>query len=474
VLAELAALALLYAAARGRGRVPSAAFALAGAFVAVASTSAAWSPDPGLTAERALSLAVLFVTCAALAYGTRGESRPAGQILLAVLAGVALIAVGGLVELAFRSDLAAVPATKGTPVRYNGLGGNPNTMAMLLALALPLAVWAAAEARSRLGRLVAGAVALLFFGSVVASGSRGALISGVLGCLVTGALLAPGRTRVALVAAPAAVALGLLLMAVPQPAERDPVLSVKIVPPDPVPFPGPDAETLLPLRDEISFPPRGQPQRQRSLFDSSGRFDAWRGVVSQAAERPIAGYGFGTEERVFVDRYFFHYSTRIENSFLATLLQLGIAGLALLAALLAALVAPAWRSRASLAPSSRRVAAAAGGAVVAGLGLAVTQSFLTSVGSPPTAPFWISAFLLAGLGTTARANGRRELGERENDEREHEAADGHREPGLDVVDAQHGRVREQEEGDPASRAAAPEHDRGAQGREQEREPVDGG
>jgi hypothetical protein len=248
---------------------------------------------------------------------------------------------------------------------------------------------------------------------------------------------------------------------------------VKIVPPQPVPFSPRDAETVMPLKDEISFPRRGQPQRQRSLFDSSGRFDAWRGVLDQAGQRPVAGYGFGTEERAFVDRYFFHYSTRIENSFLATLLQLGVVGLALLVALLGALVAPAWRARASVAPASLRVASAAAGALVAGIGLAVTQSFLTSVGSPATAPFWISAFLLAALGT-ATAKDRSQLEEREHDEREHEAADGHREPRLDVMHAQHGRVREQEHGDRARRPAAPEGERGAGGREQEREPVDGG
>ena len=471
VLAVLTALALPYAFARGRGRPPFAAFALAGALVSVAALSTAWSPDPGLTVERALSFAVLFVVAAALGYGTRGDARPVGQILLALLAGVTLIALGGLVELAFRSDLAAVPATKGTPVRYNGLGGNPHTMAMLLAVALPLAVWAAVEARSRAGRLLAGAAGLLFFGSIVASGSRGALISGVLGCLVTGALLAPRARRVAVVAASAGAAvLGLLLMAVPQPAERDPVISVKIIPPDQVPFSDRDAETVMPLRDEISFPPPGQPQRQRSLFDSSGRFDAWRGVLDQAAERPFAGYGFGTEERVFVDRYFFHYSTRIENSYLSVLLQLGVVGLALVVAVLVALVLPAWRARARLGVPVRRVAAAAAGTVAVGIGLAVTQSFLTSVGSPATAPFWIGAFLLAALGAAEPKS----LGEREGDEGEHQAADGHREARLDVVDAQHGRVREQEQGEGASGAVAPEREREAAGRDQEREPVDGG
>jgi O-antigen ligase len=482
VLAQLAAIALVYAAARGRRRAPVAAFSLAAAFLALAGLSAFWSPEPRLTAGRAVTLAVLFLTAAALAHGTRGESRPMGQILLAVLAGAVLIAVGGLVELAFRSDLAAVPATIGTPVRYNGLGGNPNTMAMLLALAVPLGVWAFFEARSRLGRLVSLGVVVLLFGSFVASGSRGALLSAVLGSLVAAiGLGARAGRRQALVwaSAGAALALGLLLMAIPQPASRNPVRSVEIVPPSPVPFSRLDAETVRPLRDEISFPRPGQPQRRRSLFDTSGRFDAWRGVASQAADRPLAGYGFGTEERVFVDRFYFHYSTRVENSFLATLLQLGVAGLALLAALLVSLVVPAWRARARLPPEARRIAAASSGVVAAGIVLAVTQSFLTSVGSPATAPFWICAFLLAALGLSSgaaeQATGRRgQLREGEGDERQHQTADGHRKPRLDVMRAEHDRVHEQKHGNSARSAAGAQGQRQTRRRESDQKPVDGG
>ena len=239
-LALLAVAALLYAFLRGRGwgRPPVAAFGLGAVVVVLSALSAFWSPAPGLTTERAVSLALLFVTAAALAYGTRGDERPVGQILVALLAGVTLVALGGLVELAFRSDLAAVPATTGTPVRYNGLGGNPNTMAMLLALALPLAVWAVVEARSRPGRLIGIAVALLLFGSVVASGSRGALVSGVLGCLVATLLVVrAGRRVAAAAAAGGAVLLGFGLMAVPQPAAKNPTISVKVERPIPISSP---------------------------------------------------------------------------------------------------------------------------------------------------------------------------------------------------------------------------------------------
>lgn len=437
-LAELAAAALLYAAVRGRARLPGLVTALAGAFLALALTSTLWSPDPRLTLGRGASLAVLFAAAGALAYGAAGQVRATGQILLAQLAAAAAVAVGGLVELAFRSDLAAVPATTGTPVRYNGLGSNPQTMAMVFAACLPLGVWAIVEARSWIGRVIGSAVVLLLYGSIVASGSRGPLLGAMLGMSVTAAVLLPGlRGRaIAVAGAAAALGLGFLLMEVPQPASRNPVISTKIIPPAPIRFSRLDAEGIFPLRDEIGFPRPGERQRPRSLWDSSGRLDAWPGAIGQAAERPVVGYGFGTEERVFVDRYYSHYSTRVENSFIGTLLQLGLVGAALLIALVGAVLVQAWRSARRLPPSRRRVAAACAGVVVGALVLATTQSFLTSVGSPASAPFWICAFLLGAVG--ARSGAAEEppsFADRQRDEREPDAAQRHREARLDVMGA---------------------------------------
>ena len=73
---------------------------------------------------------------------------------------------------------------------------------------------------------------------------------------------------------------------------------------------------------------------------------------------------------------------------------------------MAALVLPLvawWRVRNALDPERREYAAACAGVVVAGLVLAVPQSYLTSVGSPPTAAFWIAFFLLAALTRRERA-----------------------------------------------------------------------
>ena len=74
-------------------------------------------------------------------------------------------------------------------------------------------------------------------------------------------------------------------------------------------------------------------RRERTLTGSSGRTEAWRGALGLAADRPLVGYGFGTEDRTFVDRYVFFNSNVPENSYIGILLQLGLVGLLLLLAL---------------------------------------------------------------------------------------------------------------------------------------------
>jgi hypothetical protein len=395
LLGALAGLALAYALlGASRPRRLSVEQALAAAFVVLALVSTAWSPDSSLTLGRSLTLLVLFVAGVALAVGSGGSPRVPGLLLLALLAGAVAIAVGGLVELPI-SDRAHVPANIGSPVRYNGLGANPNTMPMLFALALPLTVWALLEASSRAGKLAAAASFLLLDGSIVASGSRGALAGAGAGLLVLAVILAPRRWRVRAVATVVALVLvNFTIMQLPPNGTRDPEPPRRFGRTPPL---GPrDATFLLPLHNEIGFPKPGDPRVKRGLFETSGRVVAWRGALEQTAQRPVVGFGFGTEEAVFVDRYYLLLSSRPENSYVGTALQLGAVGSALLLALLGAILV---RGRRALArpPEARRVAAACAGLVVAGLVIAGVQSYLTAVGSPTAAPFWLGAFLLAAL-----------------------------------------------------------------------------
>ena len=55
--------------------------------------------------------------------------------------GAALVAVAGLLVLAFDRRAAVQSADAGSGWRFRGLGENPNTSSMLFAVALPLTLW---------------------------------------------------------------------------------------------------------------------------------------------------------------------------------------------------------------------------------------------------------------------------------------------------------------------------------------------
>jgi hypothetical protein len=449
-LVELLVVAVALLVFSRRGRIEMRIPALVAGFLAVGLLSTTWSADTELTLARLASVAAVFVIAGAFALLAAARREVVELVLVGLVVGVVVLALLGLVNLLVDRDNAIVPATTQSAARYNGIGGNPNTMAMLIALVLPAVVWGVQAAPTLARRVAAVAVLALLIGSLVASGSRGALLGALVGTVVFAFASAKERSRRFAIAgtALAIFVVSVATLEVPQPAETNPVRPFDIVPPATPSLSPQDVQPRLPLESEVGLPSVGDEPFVRSLFTSSGRFDAWRGALEQALERPVLGYGFGTEERVFIDRYYLHYSDRPENAYLGTMLQLGMVGLALLLALLVAIVV---KSRfAEDGP-----AAASGGAVACGLVLAVGQSYLTSVGSPAMAPFWLCAALLVGA-TSAQ---RKRLDERERDEREVEPAQRYAEPGLDVVRGEDRGVRREEHDEAATRSAARDGER---------------
>jgi O-Antigen ligase len=372
----------------GRRRLPLLAYGLPLALVAVAYVSAAWSVDPSLTARRTTAFAALIVTGAALASIAAARPEVERAVLVGVLLAATALALGGLAVLAFAHGDAIQSADTQSPARYQGLGGNPNTAAMLLSLGVPLALRFVLEAGRAAVRVLAAAVLALLAGSIVASGSRGALIAALVGALVLVGSVARGRRRLALAAATAAAfGLGVWITQLPKPLPR-PVHRTASTLLRPA-FER-NAERVLPLGQEIGAENGAHPSIRRRLFGSSGRSQAWAGALHAWERRPVAGYGFGTEERAFVDRYYFFDAGLPENSYIGALLQLGLAGLALLVA--AALWA-LWRLR--LSP-------AAAALLAGGLVLGLTQSYLFAVGNDATIPVWLAWFMLAAAAARSR------------------------------------------------------------------------
>ena len=399
LLALLCALAVAYALANAgprrlweRARSP--AYALAAALVALAAASTLWSADPRLTVERAASFTLVLLAAAALGLAAAGDRPRVERLLVAVAAGPVAVAVLGALVLVGAHHDALQAATKTIPSRYRGIGQNPNTVAMLFAATLPLLMWLSVEWRGG-RRLAAVAAILLLTGSIVGSGSRGALVTGAAGCLlvaVATAMSARGRVLAgAAVVAALAVAVGLGQIPQPNPQAAD-------VSPIACPLcthrPN-DADATLRLEDEFGAPNGADPGSKRTLFASTGRGQAWEGAVDQGQERPVAGYGFGTEDHVFVDRLYDFEGGTAENSFVGLFMQLGGFGLALFLVLVACLLAAGWR--AVRAAPDRGLAAACFAVLVVGLALAVVQSYVYSVGNTATMSIWICAFLPVAL-----------------------------------------------------------------------------
>lgn len=384
------------AALRRRRRSPIRVVAIpAVALACLALLSAAWSVSPRLTIERAATLILLIFVVWLLAGSVRHTALADGMLV-----GAVAVALAGLVTLAAAHDAAVQAATYEYPVRYRGFGEDPNTVPLLLGLALPLA------ARRLVGhRRIWAALALaLFFGSIVASGSRGGLAAGCAGLVVFALASAwPARRRLAVAAAViAAFAGGAALTTIPRPLVS-PASSATAAAPKAAPKPRYlDAGKVRPLDEDVGRDGASAPLLRRTLFGSSGRTAAWRGAIAQAAGRPLLGYGFGTEARVFVDRYYSFVADLPENSYVGLALQLGLAGVVLLAALLAGLALAAHRATRAAKPGMRGMAAAMAGAVAAGMVSAVAQSYIYSVGNIATSSLWLCGAVLAVAAAEAR------------------------------------------------------------------------
>jgi len=424
---------------RGRSRpitVPARAiYVTAGALVLFALDSAFWSVRPTLTLGRATSLLILVFVAASLGLAAAGRPALAGTLVRGLVAGAAFVAASGVVLLLVDRQLAIQHSSPGTPARFRGLGQNPNTASLLSAVVLPLAVWQLLEARTTRARVLFGVMVVVLCGTIVGSGSYGALGASFVGVLVLVAALdwprqrraalaavalagfvggigfdrAPGLTPPLPVAAPVVTTPGGTTQTQTGPtttlpgggkrgSKGKPTKShPKPKPPPVLPTPAPAYPGSSRLEDEIGSPSSGPGVTRRTLFGGSGRGLAWQGALDIGLRRPLAGYGFGTEERVFVDRWYFFNGSRPENSVLGIFLQLGIVGVVLLTALAVGIVLAALRAIRQSRGSSRRLAAGCAGAVAAASLLALVQSFIYSVGNIGSVPLWVLLFLVAAL-----------------------------------------------------------------------------
>jgi O-antigen ligase len=392
---------------------------LLAAFLAIAVLSAGWSARPRLSFERAASFAVLLALALALAIASRVDLDLRRRVFVGLALGSSLIGIAGVLMAIAGMHEARQPASGFMPGRFEGFGQNPNTIALLDAVALPLIAWLAATTSSRRARLGWAASFLVLYGSTVASQSRGGLIGAFLGStLVLVFAIRPPRYKVLAISAVAALTVfGVVLRQSSTQAPPPFVSAVQPGIPKAAASTGPAGggkaspavskvqpkivAAQLPGRDQEIGDPRLSTHGVTLV--GSGRVAAWLGALKLIEDRPLLGYGFGTEEIVFVDRWYYFDGARPENSLLGILLQVGVIGLLPLLTFLVMLVGAGMRALRSADAAVRSFAVAPLGVLVAALVLVFFQSYVYSVGDVATVTVWVALFAL-GVGVAERGS----------------------------------------------------------------------
>jgi O-antigen ligase len=378
-----------------------------GVLVALAVASIAWSVDPGLSARRTLAFATL-VFIALVVVPTHAATRPERRTLvvsLAVLGGIGAFAalVAGIVSPSLRSAPTAFAYFNGLPSLpdlgpLRGWAESTQTVGIWCALLLPfLIVWRR--------RAVSVPLALLAVAVALWSYSRAALVVLVLTLVVHAWMAWPRR------AALAALAIAVVVVATPL------------------------RTTLVTNSALTKFHRTGT--GERALF--GGRLEAWDATVDLVGGAPVAGYGFGTGDRLFdlsgADRRFIYFKgDNAADGYLEALVEVGPLGLLAIFAVFAGGIGAAARRRQWRDP----FLLVGGGFAVIG----VTESIFSSPGSPFTLLMWSSLALAASpaLATSDERRARRQPAGATPEEELAELAGRFQEEGVVATNGRHERV----------------------------------
>jgi O-antigen ligase len=137
--------------------------------------------------------------------------------------------------------------------------------------------------------------------------------------------------------------------------------------------------------------------RNNTIMTLSHRSGKWTQGALYFLERPLLGFGFGTEDQLFeahgIRPALYKYTgAYIHNSYLGLVLQLGLVGAILVYLPLGLLVAREFRVANRTPPNLMRTALMA--VVLTGMVSALFSSDLYSMGNPKIASFWICVMLL--------------------------------------------------------------------------------
>lgn len=316
LLAPAAALVVIAELIRGGARIRfSAPLACASLYVVWAVASGIWSVSLGGTRFllQSLAIAVIFMLAFAALLKSEHQLRLTLYVFSfasAVMGGLSVFAFGGMVTVPH------VDLLQGG--RSQGGIGDPDFFAGIQLVAVPLTLVLASDTRNPRMRLLLYGAVLVILASIFTSLSRGAYIGVILLGL---AFLASRperlfRSREEKAAALLVVALGMIGF-----------------------FSRPFLREQVVTRAQSIYAPEN-----RDDETGSGRTNLWMAAVRTAEENPVAGIGYGSF--IYVSQELLHNTPGVDpmvlqrraegnnfvahNTYLGTLAELGVVGLALL------------------------------------------------------------------------------------------------------------------------------------------------
>jgi len=365
------AVALVPDALRARRHLVVPALYLA-PLVLYAFVSIAWSVEPRLTAERAVSFAVLLWVVGVAAVTPRVAGAQSTRVV-DVLAATTIAVLAGSILLRLVSSRATQAGV------FRGVFENENGLGLFLGLTFPFV----ADALARRGRTVVPfAVLGVFVAVVYTAHARGGLLALALTALAyvwtrDWARRLRVLLTVALVAAAAAAAIA--------------VTSTKSGSSTIVSNQGVFSTAAASLAGQAHGP-----QSEISRL-TGARSEAWQAAAGLIASRPVLGYGFGTGDRIFSlypNRAHFQYfeGANPNNAYLQLVLEVGAVGAAVF---LVPLLAAGGFALSAIGRRRRSAAIVPFAAVViGGLAVGIVESVFTSAGAPWELLIWLSALLV--------------------------------------------------------------------------------
>ena len=337
---------------------------------AICLLSVAWSVEPRLTFERAVTFTV--VVWISAAYALRWGREPARLGNFVDAAAVLAVAVLAL-------SLLAAPLTARSSLvhQFRGVFENPNGLGLFLGLTVPFVAGALLRRWTSLWPLLAYLIMCTIV--VTDARARGGLVVLTIGAV--GFALTRRQWRQACVVGLTIVAVvgGVL-------AQGQSLSSPAAVHTAPS---GPSTGTKP---SSLSNRPTPVPREPLVSRLTGARNEAWRATFRLVKRKPVLGYGFGTGDRVFglnpaVAHFRYYEGADPASAYLRALLELGVLSVVIFVPLLAAAVLGA-----RLLVSGGSIDGSCCALVlVGGLAAGFLESIFTTAGAPWAPLLWVSA-----------------------------------------------------------------------------------